>query len=189
MITVTDAAQEKIGEFVKEAGEECRGVRIRAARVGKYTFRYQIHLVRDEDTEEKDSHLDFDGFSVYLDPQSDEWMNGSTIDFLTVESGSGFQIENPAASPTWDDPVAQKVQEVIDTKVTPVVGSHGGWVELDRVDGDTAYVSLGGGCQGCASASFTLKQGIESVIKEEVAEIEHVVDETDHDSGDQPYHS
>jgi Fe/S biogenesis protein NfuA len=48
---------------------------------------------------------------------------------------------------------------------------------------------LGGGCQGCSSASFTLKQGIESVIKEEVAEIEHVVDETDHQSGDQPYYS
>jgi Fe/S biogenesis protein NfuA len=189
MMTVTEAAQVKIGEFVKEAGEECRGVRIRAARVGKYTFRYQIHLVRDEDTSEDDTRLEFDGFSVYVDPQSDRLMDGSTIDFLTMEEGSGFQIENPAASPEWDDPVAQKVQQVIDQRVTPVVGSHGGWVELDRVEGDTAYVHLGGGCQGCASASFTLKQGIESVIKEEVDEIEHVVDETDHADGDQPYYS
>jgi Fe/S biogenesis protein NfuA len=59
---------------------------------------------------------------------------------------------------------------------------------LDRVEGDTAYVHLGGGCQGCSSASFTLSQGIESVITTEVAEIEHVVDETDHGAGSQPFY-
>jgi Fe/S biogenesis protein NfuA len=188
MITVTETAQAKIGEFVADAGEECRGVRIRAAKVGKHTFRYQIHLVRDQDIEDADTRIDLDGFAMVIDPQTAEWMEDATVDFLTLESGEGFQIENPAATPTWDDPVAQKVQEVIDTKVLPVVGAHGGWVELDRVDGDTAYVHLGGGCQGCSSASFTLSQGIESVITTEVAEIEHVVDETDHGAGSQPFY-
>lgn len=188
MISLTETAQQKIGEFVNDAGDECRGVRIRAARVGKHTFRYQIHLVREEDIDDQDSRIDCEGFSVYVDPQSDEWMAGSTVDFLTLDSGTGFQIDNPAASPQWDDPVAQKVQQVIDEKVTPVVASHGGWVELDRVDGNTAYVSLGGGCQGCSSASFTLSQGIASVIKDEVPEIENVVDETDHAAGDQPFY-
>jgi Fe/S biogenesis protein NfuA len=188
MITVSETAQQKIGEFVADAGEECRGVRIRAARVGKYTYRYQIHLVRDQDLEDNDTRIDLDSCTLYLDPQSAEWMGGSTIDFLTTDTGEGFQIDNPAATPAWEDPVAQNVQEVIDTKVLPVVGAHGGWVELDRVDGDTAYVHLGGGCQGCASATFTLKQGIESVITTEVAEIDHVIDETDHGSGDQPYY-
>ena len=188
MITVTETAQARIGEFVADAGEECRGVRIRAAKVGKHTFRYQIHLVRDQDIEDSDTRIDLDGFTVVVDSQTAEWMEGATVDFLTLESGEGFQIENPAATPTWDDPVAQRVQEVIDTKVLPVVGAHGGWVELVRVEGDTAYVHLGGGCQGCSSASFTLSQGIESAITTEVAEIEHVVDETDHGAGSQPFY-
>lgn len=189
MITISDNGQQTLAGFVSDAGEECVGVRIRAAKVGKHTFRYQIHLVRDQDTEDDDQCFDFAGFSVYLDPQTAQWMEGSEIDYLTMESGAGFQIENPAATPTWEDPVCQKVQQIIDTKVTPVVGSHGGWVELDRVEGDTAYVHLGGGCQGCSSATFTLKQGIESVITADVDEIEHVIDETDHDSGSQPYYS
>ena len=99
MITLTDSAQEKIAEFVKEAGDDCRGVRIRAARVGKYTFRYQIHLVRDQDMEDDDSTIDLDRFAVVIDPQSDDWMNGSTVDFLTLDSRSGIQIDNPAAPP------------------------------------------------------------------------------------------
>jgi Fe/S biogenesis protein NfuA len=77
---------------------------------------------------------------------------------------------------------------VIDEKVLPVVGAHGGWVELDRVEGDTAYVSLGGGCQGCSSAGFTLSAGIEQAICSEIDEIEHVVDVTDHDSGQEPFY-
>jgi Fe/S biogenesis protein NfuA len=189
MITLTETAHRKVGEFVAEAGEECRGVRVRAARVGKYTFRYQIHLVREADTDETDIAVPLEGFSVYLDPQSAEWMDGATIDFLTLESGSGFQIDNPAASPVWNDPVSQKVQKVIDERVTPVVGAHGGWVELDRVEGNTAYVHLGGGCQGCASASFTLSQGIASVITSEVEEIAQVVDETNHEAGSSPYYA
>ena len=189
MITLTESARQKVGEFVAEAGTDCRGVRIRAARVGSHTFRYQIHLVREADTEDNDTRLPFAGFTVYLDPQTAQWMEGSTIDYLTLDSGSGFQIDNPAASPSWEDPVCQKVQKVIDEKVTPVVGAHGGWVELDRVEGNTAYVRLGGGCQGCASASFTLSQGIASVITSEVQEIDHVVDETNHHAGSQPYYS
>ncbi len=72
---------------------------------------------------------------------------------------------------------------MIDEKVLPVVGAHGGWVELDRIEGDTAYVSLGGGCQGCSSAGFTLSAGIEQAICQEIDEIEHVVDVTDHEAG------
>ena len=64
MITVTETAQARIGEFVADAGEECRGVRIRAAKVGKHTFRYQIHLVRDQDIEDSDTRIDLDGFTV-----------------------------------------------------------------------------------------------------------------------------
>jgi len=189
MITLTDTAKDKVREFVSGAGDECVGLRVRATRVGKFTFRYQIHLVREQDVDTSDAKVEDEGFALYLDPQTSEWMEGATLDFLDTDEGSGFQIDNPAANPQWDDPVAKKVQETIDHKVLPALGGHGGWVELDRVEGDTAYIHLGGGCQGCSSASFTLKEGIESVITKEVEEIAHVVDETDHSSGENPYYA
>jgi Fe/S biogenesis protein NfuA len=61
-------------------------------------------------------------------------------------------------------------------------------VTLLGVEGVTAYVQLGGGCQGCGLADVTLKQGIEATILEEVEGVERVVDETDHDSGQNPYY-
>ena len=62
MITLTDTARQKIAEFVADAGEECRGVRVRAAKVGNHTYRYQIHLVREADMEPSDTTVPCEGF-------------------------------------------------------------------------------------------------------------------------------
>lgn len=187
MITFTAEAASTITGIVRDAGPECAGLRIRAQRLGQHTFRYQMHLVRPGELASDDFALAQAGFTVFLDPQTAEWMEGARIDFRTTAEGSGFQIDNPAAEPDWDDPVARRVQEVIDHQVLPAVAQHGGWLELRRVEGDTAYVVLGGGCQGCAGAQETLKQGVEMAITREVPEILHVVDETDHAAGSHPY--
>ena len=55
-------------------------------------------------------------------------------------------------------------------------------------EGDTAYVRLGGGCQGCGMAAMTLKRGVESAIRAAVPEIRQVVDVTDHAAGANPYY-
>jgi hypothetical protein len=57
-----------------------------------------------------------------------------------------------------------------------------------RVVGDKAYVTMGGGCQGCAASSVTLKAGVESMIKAKVDEINEIVDITNHDAGVNPYY-
>ncbi len=58
---------------------------------------------------------------------------------------------------------------------------------LRSVEGDAAYLRLGGGCAGCGMATVTLSQGIEVAIRESVPEITRVVDVTDHASGTNPY--
>ena len=187
MITFSDTAKTKAGEIVKDAGDDCIGLRVRAHKLGRHTFRYQLHLVKKEDVEESDTVVDLGGFSAHVDQQSADWLSEATIDYVTVDGQSGFKVDNPTAEPKWDDPVSAKVQKVITEKLLPSLSSHGGWLELNRVEGDTAYVVLGGGCQGCSSARETLKFGVEAAIKEDVPEIAHVVDETDHTAGDAPY--
>lgn len=187
MVTLTDKAREKISEIVSQQGEECIGLRLQAAKVGSYTFRYQLNLMREQDKREDDVVQNEDGFQVFLDSESAELMKDCSVEFVEGEQGSGFQIDNPLADPGWSDPLYQQVQEVIDHRLTPALAQHGGWMELDRIDGDTAYVRLGGGCQGCSSASVTLKEGVERVITQQVDQIEKVVDVTDHAAGASPY--
>jgi len=87
-----------------------------------------------------------------------------------------------------DDEVFKEVEDLIENLVNPSVGMHGGFVKLIRVMNGKAYVTMGGGCQGCSAASVTLKQGVESMIVAKVDEIMEVVDITNHDAGVNPYY-
>jgi len=86
-----------------------------------------------------------------------------------------------------DDPETASVQSLLDERINPTIAAHGGWITLLEVRDHTAYVRLEGGCQGCGMADVTLKQGVESLIRDEVPSIVAVLDSTDHASGDNPY--
>jgi Fe-S cluster biogenesis protein NfuA len=81
-----------------------------------------------------------------------------------------------------------KIQQVIDDELNPGLGMHGGSVELIDLQGTTVFLSMSGGCQGCAAASYTLKHGIEQILKSRVPEVTEVVDVTDHSAGVDPYY-
>lgn len=80
-----------------------------------------------------------------------------------------------------------KVQQLLDTVINPAVAGHGGSVELIDVKDNKVFLQLSGGCQGCASSTATLRMGIERLIKEQIPEIQEVVDATDHAAGTNPY--
>ena len=168
--------------FLKQ--QEAQGVT--ALRVAGNRAEHKLWLVKETDRQESDRVFDGGGFEVYLDPQSATNLEGSTVDFIEDVMQSGFRIFYP--SPAWDNPVAQRVQDVLDRQINPGIASHGGSVTLERIDGDTAVVSMGGGCQGCASAQVTLSQGVVQMIRAAVPEIKQVLDVTDHAAGENPYY-
>ena len=189
MITFTDTAREKVREYMNLSETPTLGVRVVARRFGRHQFRYELALMMEGETKDEDVVVDQDSITVYLDPQSAEWLEGASVDFVTDTSGTGFQFNNPQAEVSWDDPLAQRVQKVIDERIAPSLAGHGGWVELLEVDGDAAVIQFGGGCQGCGMSQVTLKEGIETAILEEVPEIKRVLDNTDHESGATPYYA
>jgi Fe/S biogenesis protein NfuA len=83
----------------------------------------------------------------------------------------------------------EKVRQLLDGQINPALAMHGGYAALDHVEDDTAYVTMGGGCQGCAVSAMTLREGIARSIKEAIPEITEVVDITDHARGENPYYA
>lgn len=82
----------------------------------------------------------------------------------------------------------EKVQYLLAHKINPGVAAHAGFVELIDVKDNAVYIRLGGGCQGCGAADFTLRQGIEAILRKEIPEILQVLDVTDHAAGMNPYY-
>ena len=187
MLTVTDNAKRQIVSIMESQGRQGDGLRVGIVGRSSSGFRYTMNLVEEGQESPEDVVVDSGEFKIFIDPQSAPHLEGVTVDYIDNGlHGSGFKIDNP--NPVWTDPLALRVQELIDERINPGVGAHGGHVELLEVKDNTVYVRLGGGCQGCGMVDVTLRQGIEALIREEIPEIQQVVDTTDHASGRNPYY-
>jgi Fe-S cluster biogenesis protein NfuA len=93
-----------------------------------------------------------------------------------------------AKMPSGDE-IRRRVQDVFDRRINPAVAMHGGMVRLIDVQGNTIFIQMGGGCQGCGMADVTLKQGIEVEIRAAIPEVGEILDTTDHAAGRNPYYT
>ena len=66
------------------------------------------------------------------------------------------------------DPVSQEIINIIEEYVKPAVASDGGNIVFDSYNEESKKVKviLQGACSGCPSSTFTLKNGIENMLKE-----------------------
>ena len=124
-----------------------------------------------------------------------EQLTGATLD-IPAGGGPGLVLRNP----NRPDPlsgkhleltgsVAEQVEQLLKEQINPALASHGGFAELKGVDGDKVYVTMGGGCQGCAVSAMTLRDGIARSITEAIPEVTEVIDTTDHDAGENPFYT
>lgn len=81
------------------------------------------------------------------------------------------------------------VQNLLENEINPAIAAHGGQFQLIDVKENTVYVELGGGCQGCGQADVTLREGVETRLRQVLPEMVALVDITDHASGQNPYYT
>ena len=68
----------------------------------------------------------------------------------------------------------EKIKEIIN-KLRPYLISDGGDIEFVKYENNIVYIKLLGACAGCALIDYTLKDGVEMAIKEEIPEVKEVV--------------
>jgi Fe-S cluster biogenesis protein NfuA len=69
----------------------------------------------------------------------------------------------------------EKVEEVINTKIKPLLQGDGGDIELVSVEEGVVKVRLTGACGCCPMAAMTLQAGVERILKQFVPEVQRVV--------------
>lgn len=74
-----------------------------------------------------------------------------------------------------DCPTTQKIKSIITKEIQPAVAMDGGYIEFVSYKENIVYLSLQGACSGCPSASYTLKEGIQTRLQQDIPEIKEVV--------------
>jgi len=84
-------------------------------------------------------------------------------DTSSVETGKKNQVSGKKLSS-----IDKKIIALLDEYVKPAVASDGGHIAFDSYDekSQTVRVILQGACSGCPSSTITLKNGIETMLKE-----------------------
>jgi Fe/S biogenesis protein NfuA len=197
LIQLSEKARDKVEGFRAQVDDaEAQAMWVEVTGVHRGEFTYNLSLKPLTAAAAGDAVHSYDGLSLVVPAADVEALRGAEIDWSDDLNAGGLMVANPnkpspvvsgTAPEGLSGDVAQRVAQVIDVQINPAIAQHGGMARLERVEGSTAYVRLGGGCQGCAVASVTLDQGIESAILQAVPEIERVVDVTDHAAGENPY--
>lgn len=68
----------------------------------------------------------------------------------------------------------EKIIEIIN-KLRPFLVNDGGDIEFIKYEDNIVYVAMKGACSNCGLLDYTLKDGIEAMIKEEVPEVKEVI--------------
>lgn len=175
---------------------------VRGASNGAYTYDLYIQPLADARSDDEVMH--HEEIAVIVPSNSVEQLRGARLEWSDDGEG-GLVLVNPntpvavggARVPAdvlamgIDGPLAKRIAAVLDEQVNPSIASHGGSAHLVAIDEQkgVVYLSLAGGCQGCAMSRLTLSQGIEVAIRDEVPEVTEVIDVTDHEVGASPYYS
>lgn len=108
---------------------------------------------------------------------------GAIMDFFT--SGRSVLLAGEARPDGGDSEgayegdaaeIVVQIKELIETRIRPAVAQDGGDITFHSWDHAKGVVKLHlrGSCAGCPSSAFTLKQGIETMLKHYVPEVERV---------------
>lgn len=193
VLTSTGEATETIlGIRAQEPDAKDLALTIAVTGVRGVDFTYELTFIPIVDAADDDSLTFHDGLPILVLAGSVGNLTGATIE---VRDG-GLAIDNPNSplpkfeigEETLEGDLTAKVAAVLEHQINPAIAGHGGFAELDSVEGATVYLRLGGGCVGCGLAQVTLSQGIEVAIKNALPEVTSVVDVTDHASGTDPYY-
>lgn len=197
VITVTDAAREKVLEIRSaEENPETLGLRIEVVGTSGVEYAYDLAFEEVDKAAADDSVVTVDGLTVMVPADSVDKLKGATLDLPQTAGQGGMVIRNP----NRPDPlagieldlhgdIAQKVTQLLEQAVNPALAAHGGYTTLAGVEGTRVFLSMGGGCQGCAVSAMTLRQGIETQIRAAIPEVTEIIDVTDHDAGTNPYYT
>jgi Fe/S biogenesis protein NfuA len=198
ILEITAAAMETVLSIRSEEPDPASlGLRVEVTGVKGPEYSYDLSFDELESAVESDVIEVIGEISVIVPEASVDQLRGSVLDVPRSAGQGGLVIRNPnrpnplaGVELHLEGSVAERVQQLLDQSVNPSLASHGGFATLVGVDDENkVYLTMGGGCQGCAMSAMTLRDGIDRAIHEAIPEVTEVIDTTEHSAGENPFYS
>ena len=196
MIEVTEAAETFLVDLIEKQDAQHLAIQVDVSDGGSPHAQIGMSFL-------EQNQIDDDDFTniatrdpnvrLYTRTVNSTWLEGGRMDFRENATGGTIVVDAPnlhVPNVSPDSPLEDRVNYVLYAEVNPSLRAHGGQVSLvEIVEGNTAVLQFGGGCQGCGMVDMTLKQGVEKTLVEQIPELTGVRDVTDHSQRENAYYS
>ena len=98
MLQLTENAISKVKQLLSAENKDGFGLRVAVQGGGCSGFQYGLTWEKEE--KDNDQVLEFNGLNVFVDAMSNLYVQDVSIDYVDGLQGSGFKIENAAATGT-----------------------------------------------------------------------------------------
>ena len=191
-MTITPSAEDYLNDLLSSQDDDTDGIKIFVSEPGTPRAETCIaYAKKDEDFSSFHQINEFK-FSLFLEEKSLEFLIDAVVDYSPDKFGGTLTIKAPNAKLPQigdDASIEEKINYVLYSEINPGLAAHGGEVSLVEVlDGETAILQFGGGCQGCGMVDLTLKDGVEKTLLEQVEGLKRVQDVTDHSFRENAYY-
>ncbi|QIK78225.1 NifU family protein [Sphingomonas piscis] len=111
---------------------------------------------------------------LVLETLLDHFVSGTPL--FAPGTAAGIQISDDPAfdEDPADADIIDQIKDLIETRVRPAVAQDGGDIVYRGYKDGRLFLAMQGACSGCPSSTVTLKNGIESLIRHYVPEVESV---------------
>lgn len=93
IVALTDKAANKVKALLEKENKQGYGLRVGVTPGGCSSYMYDIGL--EKEPKQDDIVIEEKGVKVFINPQSIEFMKGSTVDYIDALTNAGFKINNP----------------------------------------------------------------------------------------------
>lgn len=95
LVIISDAAVAEVHKFMQaeNVSPEVGGLRVSVMPGGCSGFKYGL-VIEDKNADD-DVIVELGSLKVFVDPFSAQYLQGTTIDYVTSMQGSGFTFKNP----------------------------------------------------------------------------------------------
>lgn len=120
-----------------------------------------ISVTKDETVEFSDLRLDI------IDKITDFYLSGENLFSETPQS----QTEENEVFAEEDAEIVTQIKAILETRIRPAVAKDGGDIVFQGYTEGVVTLKMKGACAGCPSSLYTLKQGVENMLKHYVPEV------------------
>ncbi len=195
-LLITPNAQEYLKDLLEKQNTPGIGVRVFVENAGTPRAECCMAYSAPDEVVATDFQQQYPDFPAYIDAPSIPYLRDAVIDYNKDRFGGQLTFRAPNSKVPRVGPdasIEERITYVLQSEINPGLAGHGGNCALvevneDETHGLTAVLKFGGGCQGCSAIDVTLKQGVETTLKQYVPELMRVVDETDHTQAEGAYY-